>query len=104
MVIASSSSDQTIKLWKQTNDEATLTLYGHEHVIEVLKFAKGQSKISIHEAKWNKETAILQKANKERQLDDIIKESKEKLAAKQNSIEDPNNNNEVKDELEYIDY
>jgi len=98
-MIASSSNDQTIKIWQQDKDEASLTLHGHEHVIEIVRFAKGQCKLSIHDAKWNKETAILNKASKEKNLDDIIKESKDRL---KNPDQNPESNGEeAKSNLDY---
>ena len=78
--MASAGNEQTIMLWTIQKDEPIMTMYGHEHVIEILRFCKEETKITIHEAKWNTETAH-QREDKEKpkDLDDIIKESKERL-------------------------
>ena len=79
-MIASASNDQSIKLWSPEKDDPLQTLYGHEHVIECITFTKSAAKETVHLAKWNKETAAIQKAHKGKDLDDIISESKQKLA------------------------
>merc|ERR1711935_60393 len=104
-MIASASNDQAIKLWSPEKDEALQTLYGHEHVIEIITFTKSTAKETIHMAKWNKETAAIQKAQKEKDLDDIITESKQKLAShtpgEPNSEDAPQDVNPL-DLVEYV--
>ena len=104
-LIASCSNDQTIILWQIGKEEPLLHMYGHEHVIERLIFANPIAKGCIHNAKWNKEASAAKKEEEktgDKTMDDIIKESKEKLA-KRSSLTGEDKV-ESDDKLAFIEY
>ena len=104
-LIASCSNDQTIILWQIGKEEPLLQMYGHEHVVEKLVFANNVAKGCIHNAKWNKEAANAKKEDEktwDKTMDDIIKESKEKLANRSSITAE--NAKEEPDKLTSIEY